>query len=128
MANAQASTASSGHVEGQTHPLGVYFKIWILLFVLSAFSYAVDYFHVEGTLRWVLILVFMLLKAGFIMAVFMHLMWERMALVTALILPPIALYVFVALMAYEGQYVEGARDTYFGPADTSHFTGHAPAH
>ena len=33
---------------GQQHPLGIYYKIWILLFVLSGFSYAVDYFHVEG--------------------------------------------------------------------------------
>ena len=35
---------------GQQHPLGIYYKIWILLFVLSGFSYAVDYFHVEGGL------------------------------------------------------------------------------
>ena len=26
--------------EGQQHPLGIYFQIWILLFVLSAASYA----------------------------------------------------------------------------------------
>jgi len=37
--------------EGQQHPLGIYFKIWTLLFVLSAFSYMVDYFQFEGYLR-----------------------------------------------------------------------------
>ena len=30
--------------QGQQHPLGIYFVIWGLLFVLSAFSYSVDYF------------------------------------------------------------------------------------
>ena len=25
--------------EGQQHPLGIYYKIWVLLFVLSGFSY-----------------------------------------------------------------------------------------
>ena len=38
-------------------------------------SYAVDYFHVQGYLRWFLIITFMLLKAGLIVAVFMHMMW-----------------------------------------------------
>ena len=36
--------------EGQQHPLGIYFQIWILLFVLSGFSYAVDYFQFQGYL------------------------------------------------------------------------------
>ena len=56
---------------GQQHPLGVYFKIW-WLFVLSIASDMVDYFHVQGLWRWSLIIVFMLLKAGLIVAVFMH--------------------------------------------------------
>ena len=49
--------------EGQQHPLGIYFQIWILLFVLSGASYAVDYFAFQGYLRWFLIIVFMMLKA-----------------------------------------------------------------
>ena len=75
MAHAQAQAHEHGmaaavpHAEkGQQHPLGIYFKIWGLLFVLSAASYAVDYFHVQGYLRWFLIIVFMLLKAGLIVA------------------------------------------------------------
>ena len=51
---------------GQQHPIGIYLKIWALLFVLSACSYFVDYFHLHGGLRWGLILLFMFLKAGFI--------------------------------------------------------------
>ena len=36
--------------------------------MLSTFSYLVDYFHLHGMLRWTLIILFMLLKAGFIVA------------------------------------------------------------
>ena len=99
--------------EAQVHPLGVYFKIWGLLFVLSAFSYAVDYYHVESYLRWTLILIFMVLKAGLIVAVFMHMMWERLALIYAILLPPLAVMVFVLLMVYEGDYVEETRIEFF---------------
>ena len=47
--------------EGQEHPIGVYLKIWILLFVLSVFSYMVDFYQLQGLLRWSLILIFMFL-------------------------------------------------------------------
>jgi len=47
---------------GQQHPLNIYYAVWILLFVISAFSYAVDYYQLQGTLRWTLILIFMFLK------------------------------------------------------------------
>ena len=63
--------------EGQQHPLSIYYSIWILLFVVSGFSYAVDYYQLQGTLRWTLILIFMFVKAGFITAIFMHMTWER---------------------------------------------------
>ena len=76
------------HVEGQQHPIGIYFKIWGLLFVLSFFSYMVDYLQFEGYLRWFLILLFMILKAGLIVSVFMHMMWERLAMIYAILIPP----------------------------------------
>ena len=93
------------HAEGQQqHPLGIYFKIWGLLFVLSGLSYAVDYLQFQGYLRWTLIIIFMLLKAGLIIAVFMHMMWERLALISAILLPPLVLLVFIGLMAIEAEY------------------------
>jgi cytochrome c oxidase subunit IV len=55
-------------------------------------------------LRWTLIIIFMLLKAGFIVAIFMHMAWERLALKLAILVPPLALLVFVGLMAIEGDY------------------------
>jgi cytochrome c oxidase subunit IV len=100
---------------GQQHPLGVYFKIWGLLFVLSAASYAVDYFHVQGLLRWTLIVLFMFLKAGLIVAVFMHMMWERLALVYAILVPPLLLITLVGIGALEADYTFLAREVFFAP-------------
>ena len=100
-------------VAGQQHPIGIYLKIWILLFVLSTMSYLVDFFHVQGYLRWSLILIFMFLKAGFIVAIFMHLSWERLALKYTLLLPVIAILVLIALMAIEGDYVNLTRHLFF---------------
>ena len=44
---AHAEAHAEAHQEGQQHPLGIYIKIWALLFVLSTFSYLVDYLHFE---------------------------------------------------------------------------------
>ena len=84
------AAAPAAHAEGQQHPIRVYLWIWLLLFVFSTFSYMVDYFHVQGYLRWTLIIIFMLLKAGFIVAIFMHMAWERLALKLAILVPPLA--------------------------------------
>jgi cytochrome c oxidase subunit IV len=111
---AQAEAASAGHEDGQQHPLGIYFKIWFWLFVLSGMSYMVDYMSIEGMLRWTLILIFMIAKASLIVAVFMHMVWERLALVYAVILPPIAVLVFTGLMVAEGDYTEITRILFFG--------------
>ena len=100
--------------EGQQHPLKIYLWIWLLLFVLSAFSYMVDYLHVQGMLRWTLIILFMLLKAGLIVAVFMHMMWERMALVYAIVIPPVLLLTLVGIGALDGKYTFTTRGTFFG--------------
>jgi len=107
----QHAPVADGH---QEHPIGLYLTVWIMLFVLSGFSYAVDYFHLQGLLRWSLIILFMLMKAGLIVAVFMHMRWERLALIYAILLPPGALLVLVALMAAEGDYTFFTRGGFFG--------------
>ena len=98
---------------GQQHPVSMYLKIWGLLFVLSTLSYLVDYFQFHGYLRWSLIIVFMLLKAGLIVAIFMHMAWERMALVYAILVPPLCLLVLVGLMASEADYTLATRLSFF---------------
>ena len=116
MANteAHAEAHAEAHPEGQQHPLGVYIKIWALLFVLSACSYLVDYVGLQGYLRWSLILLFMLMKAGLIVAVFMHMMWERLALLYAIAVPPILVMVFVFLMVHEADNTFSLRGLFFG--------------
>jgi cytochrome c oxidase subunit IV len=101
------------HAEGQQHPIGVYLQIWGLLFVLSTASYLVDYFHIQGYLRWSLILLFMVLKAGLIVAVFMHMFWERLALLYAIVVPPVLVLVFVGIMTFESDYTFLTRLIFF---------------
>lgn len=103
----------AGHASGQQHPISLYLKVWALLFVLSAFSYLVDYFHVQSYLRWSLILILMMMKAGLIVAVFMHMRWERLALVYAILVPPLCLLVLVALMTAEADYTFLTRLLFF---------------
>lgn len=110
----QDSTAPSElRVEGQHHPIKLYLVVWAWLFVLSACSYLVDYFHLQGSLRWSLILIFMMLKAGLIVAVFMHMAWERLALAYAILVPPVLVLVFVAIMALESDYTLLTRQLFF---------------
>jgi len=99
---------------GQQHPLGLYLKIWLLLFFLSTLSYLVDYIGLQGYLRWTLIIVFMLLKAGFIVSIFMHVVWERMSLVFTILGPPMVLLILIAFMAVEGDSTFASRVNYFG--------------
>jgi cytochrome c oxidase subunit IV len=122
MSHAPATdTAHAAPAEGhsQQHPIGVYLKVWILLFILSGFSYAVDYFNLQGLLRWTLIIIFMLLKAGFIIAIFMHVMWERMALITAILGPPAVLLLLIGMMSSEGKYVFGTRVDHLGQPEAA---------
>ena len=108
-----AVAAGASHEKGQQHPIKLYLVVWGWLFVLSACSYLVDYFGVHGYLRWSLILLFMMLKAGLIVAVFMHMAWERLALVYAILLPPVAVLVFVAIMVFESEYTHLIRVLFF---------------
>jgi len=112
---AAGHAAASGpeKAEGQQHPIAIYLWIWALLFVFSTFSYLIDYFHLHGYLRWSLIITFMLLKAGFIVAIFMHMAWERLALKFAILIPPLCLLVLIGLMAIEGDYTLLTRLAWF---------------
>jgi cytochrome c oxidase subunit 4 len=106
------SHATAAH-EGQQHPIRLYLVVWGWLFVLSTFSYLVDYFHLQGYLRWGLILLFMMLKAGLIVAVFMHMAWERVALAYAILIPPILVLIFAGIMTFEADYTLFTREHFF---------------
>src|SRR3954464_1404905 len=108
-----AVAVGATHVKGQQHPIKLYLVVWGWLFVLSLCSYLVDYFGLHGYLRWSLILLFMMVKAGLIVGIFMHMAWERLALVYAILVPPIAVLVFVAIMVFESDYTLFTRLAFF---------------
>ena len=110
--------------EGQQHPLKIYWIMWGALFVLSAMSYATDFMQ-DGALRTFLILMFMMLKAGGIVWIFMHMGWERLALKLAILGPPVAIIVLIWLMSLEGVYTEDTRVDYYGE---STFEPQSPPH
>ena len=116
MSHDASSTAQKMPVqpEGQQHPIGLYLKVWGYLFVLSALSYMVDYFHFQGIVRWLLILTFMVLKAGLIVAIFMHMAWERLSLMYAILVPPLLLQVLVRIMTLESDYTFWTRAIFMG--------------
>src|SRR5882672_5532757 len=98
----EALASGATHTKGQQHPIKLYLVVWGWLFVLSTCSYLVDYFGLHGHLRWSLILLFMVLKAGLIVAVFMHMAWERLALA-------------YAIMLFESDYTHLLRVVFFAP-------------
>lgn len=104
---------AAAHTDTQQHPIKLYLVVWVWLFILSTCSYLVDYFGLVGYLRWSLILIFMMLKAGLIVAVFMHMAWERLALAYAILTPPLALLVFVGIMVFESKYTLFTRLAFF---------------
>src|SRR4030081_44500 len=108
-----ALVSGATQAKGQQHPIKLYLVVWGWLFVLSTCAYLVDYFGLHGCLRWSLILLFMVLKAGLIVAVFMHMAWNRLSFPYAILLPPVLVLVFVAIMVFESDYTHLSRVMFF---------------
>jgi cytochrome c oxidase subunit 4 len=106
------------------HPLRIYWIMWAALFILSSFSYATDFMD-HGALRTSLILLFMFLKAGGIVWIFMHMGWERWALKLAILGPPVAILVLIGLMSLEAHHIENSRLENYGESTMEVAT---PAH
>src|SRR4029450_3209918 len=99
-----ALASGATHAKGQQHPIKLYLGVGVWLFVLSTGSYLVDYFGLHGYLRWSLILLFMVLKAGLIVRVFMPMGVDGVAVAYAILLPPVLVLVFVAIMVFESEH------------------------
>ena len=52
-------------------------------------------------------------KAGLIVGIFMHMAWERISLVYAILVPPLCLATLVILMAIESDYTFWTRILFF---------------
>lgn len=97
----------------QQHPLKVYFWVWGWLFVLSVCSYLADVIPMDVYLKWTLITLFMLAKAGLIMAVFMHMIWERLSITMVILAPPGVLLLALTIFGLEARYTLSSRLQYF---------------
>ncbi len=114
---AHTTTADTVAQEHQVHPLGVYFKVWGWLFVLSIASYVVDIIAFDPSLNWIkwtLITLFALLKSTLIVTYFMHLKWERSSLVYAIISPVVFILLMVAFFAAESGHIADVRRAILG--------------
>jgi cytochrome c oxidase subunit IV len=100
--------------EDRQHSGRLFFIVWAWLFALSAFSWLVAYFQISGFPRWSLLLVFMVAKAVLIVAVFMRLAWERLALVVAIAAPLLVLVAFMSALTFEASYIHAERTQYLG--------------
>ena len=109
MSHSATAPVATVHTETQQHPIRLYLVVWAWLFVLSIGSYMVDILQFQGLLRWGLILALMVLKAGLIVSIFMHMRWERLALSYAILVPPVLILIFVVLMAVEANHTQMTR-------------------
>jgi caa(3)-type oxidase subunit IV len=107
---------SAQHTGSEQHqPLSTYLWVWGLLFLLSVFSYSVKLFEIRPFwLYALLVTAFALAKAGLIVSYFMHLKFERVGLVYAVLLPPLLILALVAFVMTEGAYVAALRQQFFG--------------
>ena len=71
-------------------------------------------FFISFTFRMVF---FCFRMGGFIVAIFMHMAWERLALISAILGPPLVLLVLIWLMAIEADYTFLTRLLYFEIGD-----------
>ena len=97
----------------QHHPISVYLRVWGLLFFLSILSYLVDYFNVQEVAKRFLVATFGLMKAGLIVSYFMHMRFERLSLIFAIILPPLLLMTLLGILAAEGDNTAWLRQLFF---------------
>lgn len=74
----------------------VYLTVWFWLFVLSFSAYFIDLLNLPFAFKAILLVAVALMKAGLIVAYFLHLKFEKLNLVYAILLP---LILFIALAA-----------------------------
>ncbi|MBI2819026.1 MAG: cytochrome C oxidase subunit IV family protein [Acidobacteria bacterium] len=71
-----------GHAEGSTK---LYLAVWIILLALSTIEVYLGYIHLNLHLMLSLLMGLSLIKAGMIIAYFMHLRFERASLIWTLL-------------------------------------------
>ena len=77
----------------------VIFSVWFALLGMTVLEVFLAYRSLSLQAMVILLMGLSILKAGLIIAVFMHMVWERLALVYAILLPPLLLLVLLGIGA-----------------------------
>ena len=90
-----SGSGGHGHAEGSNR---LYMTVWAVLLILSGVEVYLGYLHLAVGLMLVLLMGLSLIKAGLIIAYFMHLRYERRSL--ALMLMPALVFVVCMLFVF----------------------------
>ena len=77
-----SGSGGHGHAEGSNR---LYMTVWAVLLILSGVEVYLGYLHLAVGLMLVLLMGLSLIKAGLIIAYFMHLRFERLSLILTLL-------------------------------------------
>ncbi len=88
--------------EHTSHSTKSYIKIWIWLLLITLAGFIISPLPLPGWMHTLLIVVVALMKAGLIVAFFMHLKFERIGLIYSILLPLILLLALAIALLYEG--------------------------
>jgi cytochrome c oxidase subunit IV len=84
-------------------------RVFVILLVITAFEFALAYMMERSTARVIIFIVLTLVKAGFIVAEFMHLKHEVKALIYTIVIPCVFVFWLLVALLYEGDAVINAR-------------------
>ena len=112
-----SSEPTEVHAEGGEHDTMTRKKIWNVFFVLLGITtiefiialYLVPHGILEGKIANPVYIVLTLLKAFYIVAYFMHLKFERVALVYAILVPILFIIGLILVLTNESHYWIGLR-------------------
>lgn len=127
------SSHTAEHLEHTDSPADMKAQIWKTFWILLAFT-LVDiglYFIISPSMfrNWVFIILGVV-KAFFIVSIFMHMKFERKFLTWMIVLPMSFVVYLITLMVIEGSYTDKSRNIPGGqkPATEQHEAGHGDHH
>jgi cytochrome c oxidase subunit IV len=86
----------------QSHSKKTYIKVWMWLLFITLAGFIISPLQLPGAVHTFLIVMVALMKAGLIVAFFMHLKFEKIGLIYSILLPLILLIALVVALLYEG--------------------------
>ncbi len=90
-------------------------RVWAAILTISTLMYVIFLVVEPVGLRRLLVASLAFIQAALGVGYFMHLKFERLSLVYAILLPLILLGFLIVFAVGEGSYVHGVRQWFFGP-------------